>query len=123
MSGSNQKTNFLYSRRVKEDLGEDEDVDQGKMMPLRCVKFHPHLHNESTDQKLIVLQKGDVEPKAPKAPKPKPQIEGVKVVIRRLPPGMTEDEFLNILGEEWTTGRGRVDWLSYVTGKISSEFV
>lgn len=81
------------------------------------------MYNEGISQKLIVLQKGDGEPKVPKAPKPKPQIEGVKVVIRRLPPGMTENEFLNILGEEWMAGRGRVDWLSYVTGKISSEFV
>lgn len=49
--------------------------------------------------------------------------EGDKVVIRRLPPGMTADEFVKILGDEWEVGGGKVDWLSYKSGKISHKRV
>lgn len=43
--------------------------------------------------------------------------------MRRLPPGMTEEEFWSILGEEWQVGKGRVDWASYSEGKVSKEYV
>lgn len=36
---------------------------------------------------------------------------------------MTEDEFLSILGPEWEVGKGKVDWYSYSSGKISKECV
>ncbi|KAI9803447.1 MAG: hypothetical protein M1833_000966 [Piccolia ochrophora] len=45
----------------------------------------------------------------------------LKVVIRRLPPGFTHTELLSTLGEEWSLGRGRVDWLRYKPGKISRD--
>ncbi|EFZ02200.1 Smg-4/UPF3 family protein [Metarhizium robertsii] len=56
---------------------------------------------------------------APKAARSKPQNEGEKLVIRRLPPGMTMEEFISILGPEWEMSKGKVDWFSYVPGKIS----
>ncbi|KAF2967388.1 hypothetical protein GQX73_g6187 [Xylaria multiplex] len=51
----------------------------------------------------------------------KAQAEGKKVVIRRLPPGMTADEFWAILGEEWKVGKGKVDWTRYDDGEISND--
>ncbi|KAG8423165.1 hypothetical protein J3458_000080 [Metarhizium acridum] len=59
---------------------------------------------------------GEVTPKAPRS---KPQNEGEKLVIRRLPPGMTKEECISILGPEWEISKGKVDWFSYVPGKIS----
>ncbi|KAH6613383.1 Smg-4/UPF3 family-domain-containing protein [Chaetomium tenue] len=56
---------------------------------------------------------------APKAPRTKAPAQGEKVVVRRLPPAMTEEEFITILGEEWKVGRGKVDWFSYWPGKVS----
>lgn len=53
----------------------------------------------------------------------KPQNEGEKLVVRRLPPGMTESEFVLILGPEWEFDKGRVDWFSYAEGKVSKECV
>ncbi|KAL7950948.1 Smg-4/UPF3 family domain-containing protein [Trichoderma barbatum] len=57
----------------------------------------------------------------PKAPKTRTPHEGDKVIIRRLPPGMTEAECLSILGPEWAVGDGKVDWFSYAPGKVSNE--
>lgn len=45
----------------------------------------------------------------------------LKVIIRRLPPGLTETEFYVCLGEEWKLGRERVDWASFKPGKVSKE--
>lgn len=47
--------------------------------------------------------------------------EGEKVVIRRLPAGLTEDEFQTILGDEWKEGNGKVGWCSFHAGKVSKE--
>ncbi|OAQ61006.1 nonsense-mediated mRNA decay protein [Pochonia chlamydosporia 170] len=58
---------------------------------------------------------------ATRSPRSKSQNEGEKVVVRRLPPGMTRDEFVAILGPEWEVSKGKVDWFSYVTGKISTD--
>ena len=44
-------------------------------------------------------------------------------MIRRLPPGMTEAEFVSILGNEWELGKGKVDWFEFAQGKISTEYV
>ncbi|KPM35367.1 hypothetical protein AK830_g11201 [Neonectria ditissima] len=57
----------------------------------------------------------------PKPAKTKPHSEGEKLVIRRLPPGMTQTEFASILGNEWDVGKGKVDWFSYAPGKISND--
>ncbi|KAK4223194.1 Smg-4/UPF3 family-domain-containing protein [Podospora fimiseda] len=56
----------------------------------------------------------------PKPLKTKTPTQGDKVVVRRLPPGMTEEEFVTILGDEWKVGNGKVDWFSYAPGKIST---
>jgi regulator of nonsense transcripts 3 len=45
----------------------------------------------------------------------------LKVVVRRLPPGLTEEEFTTILGHSWKVGNGKVDWLSYEPGKDSKK--
>lgn len=58
-----------------------------------------------------------------KAPKTKTPHEGEKVIIRRLPPGLTEAEFISILGSEWAVGNGKVDWFSYAPGKVCNEYV
>lgn len=51
----------------------------------------------------------------------KPVSPKLKVVIRRLPPGLTEGEFTTILGDEWKLGLGKVDWFSYEPGKDSKK--
>ncbi|KAM0199920.1 hypothetical protein ACHAPI_003020 [Fusarium lateritium] len=61
------------------------------------------------------------ESETPKPTKTKAHNEGEKLVIRRLPPGMTQAEFLSILGSEWDLGKGRVDWFSFAGGKISTD--
>jgi regulator of nonsense transcripts 3 len=45
----------------------------------------------------------------------------LKVIVRRLAPGLTEAEFTTILGEEWLVGKGKVDWMAYKPGKESKE--
>jgi regulator of nonsense transcripts 3 len=42
--------------------------------------------------------------------------------VRRLAPGLTEEEFLSVLGEEWKVGEGKVDWFQYKAGKDSKEY-
>ncbi|WZH39426.1 Smg-4/UPF3 family-domain-containing protein [Fusarium acuminatum] len=61
------------------------------------------------------------EGETPKPTKTKAHNEGEKLVIRRLPPGMTQAEFLSILGSEWELGKGRVDWFCFAGGKISTD--
>lgn len=55
-------------------------------------------------------------PRGPKAQQPK-----LKLVLRRLPPGLTKAEFDSAIGDEWKLGAGKVDWLVYKKGKISKE--
>jgi regulator of nonsense transcripts 3 len=45
----------------------------------------------------------------------------LKVVIRRLPPGLTQAEFETAVGEQWKLGGERVDWMEYRAGKVSKE--
>jgi regulator of nonsense transcripts 3 len=45
--------------------------------------------------------------------------ERLKLAIRLLPPGLTEDEFKSALGEEWQVGKGRIDWLDFSPGKVT----
>ncbi|KAI4138884.1 MAG: hypothetical protein L6R39_006567, partial [Caloplaca ligustica] len=45
----------------------------------------------------------------------------LKLLIRRLPPGLTEGEFDSALGADWKVGNGRVDWAVYKPGKISTD--
>lgn len=60
---------------------------------------------------------------AQKTSRAKAPLQGEKVVIRRLPPGLTESEFLTILGDEWKLGAGKVGWFSYWPGKVSQQSV
>ena len=56
--------------------------------------------------------------RGPKAPSPR-----LKLICRRLPPGLTRPEFESALGDEWKVGQGKVDWLNYRKGKVSREYV
>ncbi|KAI0205564.1 Smg-4/UPF3 family-domain-containing protein [Astrocystis sublimbata] len=49
------------------------------------------------------------------------QAEGKKVLIRRLPPGLTEEECWAVLGDEWRVSKGKVDWARYDNGDISND--
>jgi hypothetical protein len=57
-------------------------------------------------------------PRGPKASQPR-----LKLVLRRLPPGLTKAEFEALVEAEWKVGAGKVDWFSYRKGKISKEYV
>lgn len=58
---------------------------------------------------------------APAKKAPKPPAPRLKLLIRRLPPGLTQSELEGALGDEWNVGAGRVDWLQYKPGKVSKE--
>lgn len=45
-----------------------------------------------------------------------------KVVLRRLPPGLTSAELEDALGDEWKQGKGRINWTSFKPGKPSKEY-
>ncbi|PVH87607.1 hypothetical protein DL98DRAFT_251544 [Cadophora sp. DSE1049] len=51
----------------------------------------------------------------------KPAAVKLKTIVRRLPPGLTQEEFTTILGEEWKLGQGKVDWFRYKPGKDSKD--
>jgi regulator of nonsense transcripts 3 len=71
-----------------------------------------------------VLLKQSAPPNAPRGPaRSKPTSPRLKVAIRRLPPGLTEEEFQGVLGDDWKVGGGKVDWFVYKAGKISKEYV
>ena len=46
----------------------------------------------------------------------------LRLIVRRLPPGLTETEFQSALGDEWKVGAGKVDWAAYKDGKVSKEY-
>ncbi|EXJ84680.1 hypothetical protein A1O3_05350 [Capronia epimyces CBS 606.96] len=52
----------------------------------------------------------------PRAPTPR-----LRLVIRRLPPGLTEAEFWAALGDEWKVGAGKTEWAAFKNGKISKD--
>lgn len=45
----------------------------------------------------------------------------LKIIVRKLPPGLTQAEFDTALGDDWKVNRGKVDWAIYKPGKISKE--
>ncbi|USP74562.1 uncharacterized protein yc1106_01836 [Curvularia clavata] len=55
-------------------------------------------------------------PRGPKPPQPR-----LKLICRRLPPGLTKTEFVQALGDEWKLGAGKIDWINYRKGKISTD--
>lgn len=46
----------------------------------------------------------------------------LKVVIRRLPPGLTRDEYEQSMGPDWKTGSSNVGWMFFKAGKTSKEY-
>ncbi|KAJ5497592.1 hypothetical protein N7463_009579 [Penicillium fimorum] len=58
---------------------------------------------------------------APAKKTPKPPAPRLKLLIRRLPPGLTQAELESALGEQWKVGAGNVDWLQYKPGKVSKD--
>ncbi|GAD97747.1 nonsense-mediated mRNA decay protein Upf3, putative [Paecilomyces variotii No. 5] len=51
----------------------------------------------------------------------KPPTPRLKLVVRRLPPGLTQAEFESALGDEWKLGASKVDWFQYKQGKVSKD--
>ena len=51
----------------------------------------------------------------------KPPAPRLRIIIRRLPPGLTEIEFWTTVGEEWKLGNGKAEWAAYKAGKVSKE--
>ena len=52
----------------------------------------------------------------------KPATTRLKINVRRLPPGLTQAEFEEALGDEWKVNGGKVDWTVYKEGKVSKEY-
>ncbi|KAG9969888.1 hypothetical protein KCU72_g24738, partial [Aureobasidium melanogenum] len=44
----------------------------------------------------------------------------LKLVVRRLPPALSKDEFLGTLGEDWKVPGTKIDYLDYRCGKIKA---
>lgn len=65
---------------------------------------------------LSATQKGTPAKRAPKVAAPR-----LKLIVRRLPPGLTCAEFETGLGDEWKVGQGKIDWFQFKPGKISKE--
>ena len=45
----------------------------------------------------------------------------LRLIVRRLPPGLLESEFWTALGEEWQLGKGKIEWAAFKDGKVSKE--
>ncbi len=56
------------------------------------------------------------------APASRAPLARLKIIIRRLPPGLTQSELDEALGDEWRTGGDKVDWAVYKEGKVSKEY-
>ncbi|KAA8565956.1 hypothetical protein MFRU_022g00590 [Monilinia fructicola] len=57
----------------------------------------------------------------PKQTASKPASSKMKLIVRRLAPGLTEAEFFSVIGEDWKVGQGKVDWFQYKAGKDSKD--
>lgn len=55
-------------------------------------------------------------------PVSRPATTRLKIIVRRLPPGLTQAEFEEALGDDWKVNKGKVDWAVYKEGKISKEY-
>ncbi|RMZ76358.1 hypothetical protein DV738_g4964, partial [Chaetothyriales sp. CBS 135597] len=65
----------------------------------------------------VATRKAVAQPKqGNRAPAPK-----LRLIIRRLPPGLTETEFWTAIGEEWQVGIGKVEWAAFKDGKVSKD--
>ncbi|RMZ90491.1 hypothetical protein DV736_g2263, partial [Chaetothyriales sp. CBS 134916] len=45
----------------------------------------------------------------------------LRLIVRRLPPGLTGTEFWAAIGEEWQVGKGKVEWAAFKDGKVSKD--
>jgi len=63
------------------------------------------------------------KPEVPGRQPPKAGTPRLRLIIRRLPPGLTEGEFWTALGDEWKVGSAKVEWAAYKPGKVSKEYV
>ena len=77
----------------------------GGVLPINAAATKRH---HATQGSLKPVQKG-----------PSPRL---RLIIRRLPPGLTESEFWSALGDDWNLGKGRIDWSAYKDGKVSKEY-
>ncbi len=59
---------------------------------------------------------------APESHAPRAAAARMKLIIRRLAPGLTQPEFEEALGREWKVNGGKVDWAVYKQGKVSKEY-
>jgi len=80
----------------------------------------PQILRKTNGNHSVTSSQSGADPSS-KTSKAKAPVEGEKVVIRRLPPGLTEEEFSAILGDTWKSGNGKVGWYRYEKGKISTE--
>ncbi|OKL59296.1 hypothetical protein UA08_05220 [Talaromyces atroroseus] len=69
---------------------------------------------------VTATQKGASAP-APAKSTPKLPVPRLKLIVRRLPPGLTRAEFESGLGDDWKVGQGKIDWYQYKPGKISKD--
>lgn len=79
--------------------------------------------NKSQSSGILPVTASQTSGVVPKPVASKAQVPKLKVLVRRLPPGLTENEFVSVLGEEWKLGKGKVDWIRYKAGKDSKEYV
>jgi len=116
----------LQTGKVRRHFTPGRDVSH---LSLINVTDHPYNLTMSAPPKVLSRKANGVTPTqvsqplndTPKSHRTKPPAEGEKVVIRRLPPGMTEEECIGILGDAWKVGNGKVDWFSYSPGKVSTQ--
>lgn len=59
---------------------------------------------------------------APENQASRPTAARLKLVVRRLAPGLKQSEFEEALGDEWKVNGGKVDWAVYKQGKVSKEY-
>lgn len=71
---------------------------------------------------VLQISAAATKPGAPAKKAPKPPTPRLKLLIRRLPPGLTQSELEASLGQDWKVGGGKVDWLQYKPGKVSKEY-
>ncbi|PIG80413.1 nonsense-mediated mRNA decay protein Upf3 [Aspergillus arachidicola] len=72
---------------------------------------------------IAATQKNTANAAAAPTPKkaPKPAAPRLKLLVRRLPPGLTQAEFETAIGPEWKLGAGKIDWFQYKPGKVSKD--
>ena len=81
---------------------------------------HPTLRDQANG--ILPITASQTAGNASKASANKSTGPRLKVVIRRLAPGLTEAEFMKLLGDDWRLGQGKMDWFSYKPGKDSKEY-